>query len=306
MAVELEFIDWLNKRTTPQSGIVVGIGDDAALLKVPAGRQLVVTTDMLVEGVHFDLADATAERVGRKALGVNLSDLAAEAASPLAALVSLSLPKKGNALELAKELLEGMMPLANKHRCPIVGGDTNVAAGPLTISVTAMGTVAENQAWLRSGAQPGDRLLVTGQLGGSLLGRHLDFEPRVAEAMAIRDRYEVHAALDISDGLALDLARMLAASGVGAIVEVDRIPISSAAVTMAQRDGKAPLDHALGDGEDFELLLALPPDEAKRLCDTQPLQCGWTDIGEITQTCDCKQRHTDGTLTTLEPLGYQH
>ena len=304
--MELEFIDWLAKQTPLHPGVVQGIGDDAAVLQIEPGEQLVVTTDMLIAGTHFDPRLATAQQIGHKALAVNLSDLAAMAAKPLAAFVSLSLPSD-NASHTAQGIAQGMQPLAEQHRCTLAGGDTNVVAGPLALSVTALGTVPAGQAWLRSGARPGDRLLVTGQLGGSLLGHHLEFEPRVQEALHLRANYRIHAALDISDGLSLDLQRMLQQSGVGAIVDVEHLPVSLAAVARAKSEGqKSPLEHALGDGEDFELLLAVPPDHARQLIDQHPLKCGLTDIGEITKSLGLHQRNATGPITPLPVTGYQH
>lgn len=304
--MELEFVQWLSQQLPPNSTAPLGLGDDAAVLSVPVGRKLVVTTDMLSDGVHFDLAQHGAAQIGRKSLAVNLSDLAAMAAEPLAAFVSVSLPRGAGALQLARELYAGILPLAEQYACPIAGGDTNSTDGPLTIAVTALGTVAPGQEWRRSGAQPGDRVLVTGSLGGSLLGHHFDFTPRVREALALAASYDIHAAMDISDGLSLDLSRMVAASGVGAVVEVARVPLTKAAESMAVQTGRTALEHALGDGEDFELLLAVPPDAAEVLLARQPLACGLADIGEFVAGLELQQRSPDGTLKPLKPSGYQH
>lgn len=304
--MELDFVRWLTRQPAADPRVAVGIGDDAAVLQVPANRQLVVTTDMLIEGSHFELNHHTAEQIGRKALAVNLSDLAAMAAEPLAAVVSLSLPRGQENPALARGLSSGMTMLAQQFDCPVVGGDTNVAAGPLAVSVTVMGTVESDQGWLRSGAQVGDRLLVTGKLGGSLRGHHLDFTPRVAEALQLARDYQVHAALDLSDGLALDLSRMIAASGVGAVVDVPGVPISPAAEQMALESGKTPTTHALSDGEDFELLLAVAPDEAEKLLAAQPLACGLTDVGEIIAEQQMLQRDASGETTPLAAEGFEH
>lgn len=304
--MELEFVAWLKSRLDGGAGLPMGIGDDAAVLDIPAGRQLVATTDMLVAGSHFDADRTTAEQIGRKALAVNLSDLAAMAATPLAAFVSLSLPAGDQAGQVARLLIEGLLPLSEKYDCPVAGGDTVVARGPLVVSVMALGTVNPGAAWLRSGATPGDRLLVTGQLGGSLAGRHLDFEPRVFEALLLHDHYKVHAAMDISDGLAIDLRRMTKESSAGAIVDTARVPISPAASAMSHTTGRSPLEHALGDGEDFELLLAMPPTEAERLINDQPLSCRVTDVGEFTRELSLQSRDVAGALTPLPATGYEH
>ena len=304
--MELEFVKWLASRSMPNPNIALGIGDDAALLNPPGTRQLVVTTDMLTDRVHFDLREHSAEQVGYKALAVNLSDLAAMAAVPMAAFVSINVPRSASNTSLPRELITGMRRATEQITCPIAGGDTNVTDGPLVVSVTAVGSVESGCAWLRSGGQPGDRLLITGQLGGSLLGWHLDFTPRVYEACQLRATCDIHAAIDISDGLALDLSRMIEASGVGAIVDIEHVPVSPDAIKLSKQSGKSPLAHALGDGEDFELLLAAPADVATLLCDAQPFDCGFTDVGELTAEGGLQQRDASGLVSPLAANGYQH
>ena len=175
------------------------------------------------------------------------------AARPVAALVSLALPWSGG-LTLAKELYEGLLPLADSFALAVVGGDTNSWAGPLVISVTAVGEATERGPLLRSGGRAGDAVLVTGQFGGSLLGRHFDFPPRIREALLLRERYDLHAGIDVSDGLSLDISRLAAASGCGAALDLAAIPVAPAAEDLARREpgGLTALEHALGDGEDFE------------------------------------------------------
>ena len=156
----------------------------------------------------------------------------------------------------------------------IAGGDTNSWDGPLVISVTALGEVTADGPLCRSGAKPGDRIIVTGSFGGSILGRHLDVEPRIEEALLLNQRYRLHAGIDCSDGLSLDLWHLCEASRCGAIVDIDRVPIAPAAERTCQttNDGTSPLDHALSDGEDFELILAVPPESAQRMLADQPLE----------------------------------
>jgi thiamine-monophosphate kinase len=270
--MESQFIAWLRGRLPPHRLLRLGPGDDAAVLDMSGIEGCVVTVDLLSDHVDFELSAADPRRVGRKALAVNLSDLAAMAAQPLAAVVALLLPREGG-LRLAVELYEGLLPLAERFGVAIAGGDTNSWDGPLAISVTLLGKTAGRGPLRRAGARPGDRILVTGAFGGSLLGRHFDFEPRVAEALLLNEQYELHAGIDVSDGLALDLSRVAAESGCGAVVQTGAVPISPDAVRAAheQPDGRTPLDHALGDGEDFELILAVPPAEAQRLLADQPL-----------------------------------
>ena len=163
-----------------------------------------------------------------------MSDLAAMAAEPLAGVVALVLPQTGG-LELAIELYEGMLPLAEKHGLVIAGGDTNSWDGPLVVSITLLGKVTPRGALRRGGAKAGDRILATGAFGGSILGRHLDFEPRVAESLLLNERYELHAGIDVSDGLSLDLSRMAEESGCGAMLQLDKIPIADDARRLAEQ-----------------------------------------------------------------------
>lgn len=308
--METEFLDWLRGRLGRHRRLPLGINDDAALLEMLAGGTAapgcVLTVDLLTEGVDFRLAETTPERIGRKALAVSLSDLAAMAARPLAALVAAALPR-ADALNLAKRLYGGLLPLAERYDVAIAGGDTNTWDGPLVISVTAVGEVGPRGPLRRDGARPGDAILVTGDFGGSILGKHFDFEPRIEESLLLQDRYELHAGMDVSDGLSLDLSRMCAASGCGAVLEVDAVPISDAAIKVAaeRAGGTTPLEHALTDGEDFELLLAAPLEEAQRLVAEQPLSVPLTIVGEFIAQPGLWRRES-GQLAPLAARGYLH
>src|SRR5215212_4139056 len=246
-AGEFAYIDWLRQRTPPAAGVLVGPGDDTAVLRPPA-RPLLVTTDMLLDGSCFRLAEAGPRRVGRKAIAVNLSDIAAMAGVPTAAVVSVGLPRTGGR-ELAEALYLGMREMADQFGVPLVGGDTNSWDGPLSISVTMLGEATERGAVLRSGAQVGDWVQVTGPLGGSILGHHLDFTPRVREALALHQSASLHAMIDLSDGLAKDLHHICAESRCGAVLSADAIPITEAARELSKLDGRPALEHALTDGE---------------------------------------------------------
>jgi thiamine-monophosphate kinase len=287
--------------------LLVGAGDDAAVLELTQRQGCVVTVDMLTEGVDFVLSQVSPRRVGRKSLAVNLSDLAAMAARPVTAVVALALPRIGG-LELAKELYEGLIPLAEQYGIAIAGGDTNTWDGPLVISVTALGETTSHGPLKRSGAQPGDAIIVTGQFGGSILGHQFDFEPRVAEALALAANFALHAGIDVSDGLSLDLWRMAKESGCGAVIDLNKVPIAQAAVTLANSgdDGDTPLAHALADGEDFELILAVPPDAAERLLAEQPLACGCTRIGEFIAEPGLWQLDAARGRLPLVPRGFEH
>ena len=302
--MELDFIRWLRGRLPDDARLRVGPGDDAAVLDV--GRGLVVTTDMVTDGVDFHLERCDPRRAGRKALAVNLSDLAAMAAQPLAVVVSVALPRKG-AAELARALVEGMIPLAQEFDVAFAGGDTNTWDGPLAISVTALGEVTEHGALLRSGAKPGDAIVVTGSFGGSILGKHFDFQPRIREALYLNANYRVRACIDVSDGLARDLSHMATASACGAVLDIEAVPIADAARELAVTSvGRTALDHALGDGEDFELLLAMSPEEAARVLADQPLDAPLARVGEFIAEPGFWRRTSDGKSQPLEPTGFEH
>jgi thiamine-monophosphate kinase len=306
--MEADFLRWLRERLPPHPLLMLGIGDDASLLATAGRRNLVVTTDLIADGVDFDLKIDNPRRVGHKALAINLSDLAAMAAQPLAAVIALNLPREGGE-HLATELYEGVLPLAERFQVAIAGGDTNSWDGPLVISVTAFGEVIAKGPLRRRGAQPGDRIIVTGSFGGSIIGRHLDVQPRVEESLRLHERYLLHAGIDCSDGLALDLWRICEESHCGAVVDVGSIPIAEAAKKLSadRNDGILPLQHALSDGEDFELILAVPPQAARQMLIDQPLDgVTLTDIGEFTAERSLFQRHAACDKRPLEARGYQH
>jgi len=299
---EFAYIDWLRRRTPADARVVIGPGDDAAAVRVRGDVPLLVTTDMLLEGSCFRLAEAGPRRVGRKALAVNLSDIAAMAGRPLFAVVSVGLPREGGRA-VAEELYRGLREMADAFDTALVGGDTNSWDGGLVISVTLIGESTERGPVRRSGARPGDWLLVTGPLGGSILGKHLDFTPRVREALALHQAADLHALIDISDGLAADLSHICAESRCGAVLRANDIPIADAARLL--QDAHSPLDHALGDGEDFELIAAVSPEDGRRLVETQPA-AGTTlvKVGECVAEGLWLER--DGRREVLEPKGYVH
>jgi thiamine-monophosphate kinase len=299
---EFAYIDWLRRQTPPDPRVLSGPGDDAAALRLTPNAACLLTTDMLLEGSCFLLAEAGPRRVGRKAMAVNLSDIAAMAGRPVAAVVSLGLPRQGGRA-LAEELYRGLREMADAFATALAGGDTNSWDGPLVISVTLLGEATQRGLVRRGGAQPGDWLLVTGALGGSILGKHLDFTPRVREALHLHALADLHAMIDVSDGLAIDVHHLCAESGCGAVLRAEAIPVSDAARAMT--DGRPPLEHALGDGEDFELVFALAPAEARSLLQAQPVP-GITlaHIGEcVDQGLWLEQ---EGARRPLEPRGYEH
>jgi thiamine-monophosphate kinase len=300
---EFAYIEWLRRVTPAAVGVVVGPGDDTAVLRPPRGP-LLVTTDMLLEGSCFRVAEAGPFRVGRKAVAVNLSDMAAVAGIPTAAVVSVGLPRTGGR-ELAEQLYLGMRDAADAFGVPLVGGDTNSWDGPLAISIALLGEASARGPVLRSGARVGDWIMVTGALGGSIFGHHLDFTPRVREALKLHELADLHAMIDLSDGLGRDLSHICTASHCGAVVFAEAVPVSEAARELAARDGRPPLDHALSDGEDFELVFTVSAADGDRLLREQPVPGITTSrIGEI--VADGYWLERAGNRESLEPRGYEH
>jgi len=289
----------------------VGIGDDAAVIDPPSSkppeRQLVACTDQIIDGVDFELSQLQEQGkpladIGFKAMAINLSDIAAMGAEPSSALVTLTLPHQ-DATRIAGEVYEGIVEAAEKYEIAIAGGDISTYDGPLAISVTLLGEVATNRSWLRSGAQEGDAILVTGPVGGSILGRHLRPTPRLDLVKPLRERVNVTAAIDISDGLSLDLDRLCAASSLGAELDTDKIPIPPDAEQLAQQTGHTPSEHAWRDGEDFELIVTMSQSDAEAI--TRDQTRGLVQIGTVTGRTGLWQRQK-GKVVRLSPQGYLH
>lgn len=280
----------------------IGIGDDMAQIQFADDVPVFITTDMLLDGVHFDLKKTTLKQAGYKAMAVNLSDCAAMATAPVAAVVSVALPKEFGAKEL-KQLHAGITLAGDRFGCVLVGGDITKwkKKGPFVISVAMLSRQAGNAPIKRSGAKVGDCICVTGSLGGSGYGRHLKFEPRVKEAIQIAHTVTVHSMIDISDGLSSDLNRICQQSNVGAIIYADRIPVSADA-----RRSKDPLSSALNDGEDFELLFTLAPKDCEMLLKTWNGKVTIARIGAITNTKKMQIKMPDGRVCKLTPGGYDH
>jgi thiamine-monophosphate kinase len=278
----------------------VSIGDDAAVLTPPRGQELVLTTDAVVEGVHFRWRTTDPRSLGHKALAVNLSDVGAMGARPLGFLLTLALPRgiDGSRLD---GFFAGLFALARASHCPLVGGDIT-RARDFAATITAIGAVPRGRALLRSGARPGDRLFVTGSLGGAAAGLALLERGRVTSAseralarrqIAPRPPFSVggrlvrlrlaHAAIDVSDGLAQDLGHVLDESGVGARLELERLPLAPGLTRAAARLGLDPLSLALSGGEDYELLFAAPPRAPSAAVLGRRLQCRVTEIGVVTR-----------------------
>lgn len=305
--MEIKWLESLKKRfgSIKTDTLLLGIGDDAAVF-APMESPFVVTVDMLTDGVDFLLEQTPPDligRIGRKALAVNLSDIAAMGAVPFSVVIAVALPKEG-AAQLADALFDGILPLAQKYNVSIAGGDTNTWSEGLVISITAFGMCTEKGPIKRSGAKAGDQILVTGAFGGSILGRQFTFEPRINEILHLHRHYEIHAAIDVSDGLSLDLSRLAAASHLGAVLFENAVPVHPDAFRMD--DSKTPIEHALSDGEDFELILAVPQDVAEKLIREQPLDVPITNIGFFQSELGLWIEKSGGKRQEINPSGYEH
>jgi thiamine-monophosphate kinase len=297
MAGEFDVIEWVRQQQLKAAGagfVLVPPGDDLAVLKWPADDLLLVGCDQVLDGVHFDARAAPPRQIGRKVMNRNLSDCAAMACLPAAAVVTVALPR-GAGADYAKDLYLGLRDAADPFDCPIVGGDTGSWDGKLVMTVTVLGRSAGVTPVTRKGARPGDAIFVTGPLGGSILGRHLDFEPRVTLARQIVGPMGPTAMIDLSDGLSRDLGHVCRESGVGAVVEASAVPIHDDAHLLMQRDGRSPLEHALHDGEDYELLLTAKPRTTFLL----------KRIGTITAEPGVWLQ-AEGGREPLEPKGWEH
>lgn len=287
--------------------VELGIGDDCALLNLPVGQQLAVTTDTMVEGVHF-LANVDPEALGHKLLAVNLSDLAAMGAKPFAVTLSLSLPKIDHSW--LEAFSRGFMQLAHCHAVDLVGGDTT--SGSLTLTVQAMGFIPQSQALLRSAAQPGDLIYLSGEIGDAGLGLKIRLnqhqqedpgallalerpQPQVATGLALRG--VAHACIDISDGLLADLGHILERSGVGACLDWDALPLSSAVSRYIEMTGDWQMPLIAGD--DYQLCFTVSADQQHRV----PEHC--VRIGQIEADTGLRI-FKSGCLQTIEGTGYEH
>jgi thiamine-monophosphate kinase len=311
---EFDIIERFFTRRTQRRDVLLGVGDDAALLEVPPGRALVAATDTLVEGRHF-LVGAPGRSVGHQALAVNLSDLAAMGAEPAFALLALCLPEVRE--DWLGDFAQGFHALAEAHGVALVGGDT--VRGPLVVTVEVLGFVEPEQALRRSGARPGDQLYVSGAPGEAAAGlealrrggpveeddplirRYLYATPRLELGRALRGR--ASAAMDVSDGLLGDLGKLCTASGVGARLDLDALPVSE---QLAAAHDRAACEHfVLAGGDDYELLFTLPAADAGRLEAQLGRICRVTRIGEIGAGHGIRCRR-DGLAVDVAGRGYDH
>jgi thiamine-monophosphate kinase len=304
--------------TPPRDDVALGIGDDAALLAPPRGHEVVVSTDTLIAGRHFP-EDTDPQAVGWKALAVNLSDLAAMGAEPRWFTLALTLRMVDP--DWLAGFAAGLGAMAREAGVALVGGDTT--QGPLSITITAMGTVPSGKAIRRSGAKAGDAICVTGTLGDAALGlrllgegggrgeaRSADIEhlrtrlnrpvPRVAVGAALREL--AHAAIDLSDGLAGDLSHILEASGVGAEIRAGKLPMSPAFKALSEPEER--LELQVSGGDDYELCVCLPAANVAKL--RKRLDVPLTEVGKVVKGSGLTVLDTKGKRLSLQPFGYRH
>jgi thiamine-monophosphate kinase len=312
---EFDIIARYFARSTPRDDVLLGVGDDAALLMPPPGVALVAATDTLVEGRHF-LPGTPPASIGHNALAVNLSDLAAMGADPAWALLSLSLPDADE--HWLEGFARGLQTLASRHGVALVGGDT--VAGPRVVTVQVLGFVAPEAALRRAGARPGDAIFVSGTPGVAAAGlqllrdgranfdaddprvrRFLYAEPRLALGRALRGR--ATAAMDVSDGLLGDLRKLTAASGVGAHLDLERLPIQP--LLDVGHDREQSERYVLHGGDDYELLFTLPGDDDRAADIATQAGCAVHRIGEIV-AADGVHCRRDGVGEPIGGLGYDH
>ena len=309
------------------SSVIAGIGDDAAALKVSNQTILLTTSDLLIEDIHFDLRFTDSYHLGRKSLAVNLSDIAAMGGTPRFFVVSLALPTHFS-LSFIDELYRGMMEMASHFSTLLVGGDTNASPQKLMISLTVLGEGHPDHICLRSGAQTGDFLFVTGTLGDAALGllslqkdpdsgrqtplhplvaKHLSPLPRIKEGMLLANNHFASSLIDISDGLLIDLNRILNASKKGATVRLNDLPLSREFQEFESSRSFNKISYALTGGEDYELLFTCPPEKEEALLrSAHEKGLAVTKIGVITDSEELLLLDQNKQPYPLDNLGYDH
>jgi len=333
---EFELIRSLRRRFG-QTGrsVLRGIGDDAAIIRLPTNHLLLVSTDLLAEDVHFDLATATFEDIGYKAAAANLSDIAAMGGVPQHMLVAVAIPGSCKSSEIER-LYRGLMHACRRYGVELVGGDTSASRQGLFISVTVTGVTEPGQALRRDGATAGDLLYVTGTLGDSLAGsnilrtrirtkgkagkgqhkrhlrdlieRHLRPTPRIEEGQLLATHHLATAAIDLSDGLSGDLAHVCEESGVGAEIEIAALPLSPACRSYAAAYRLDPSNLALTGGEDYELLFTVSPGNRAKLDRlARRARYRFSCIGTIRpKGFGLRVKHRNGSSRRLPLTSYQH
>ncbi|MBF0622159.1 MAG: thiamine-phosphate kinase [Magnetococcales bacterium] len=307
--------------------IIKGVGDDSAVLNIPRTQHLLTTTDTLIEGVHFN-SDTDPFILGRKALRVNLSDIAAMGGVPHWYVLSLAIPST-TSLKWAEEFARGLDEAGKRFNVSLVGGDMVASTGPIIITITLNGLVGEGRAIMRSSAQVGDRIYVTGTIGDSALGlahrlgrvkisdaHHIEFlkhrhqipEPRLSVGKMLQDTAIARSIIDVSDGLVADLEHICSASGVGARLHADKVPLSDAARAVLDGDDtNRMMQMVLTGGEDYELIFTASADIADAISDiTDQTGVALTEIGEIVKGESVVTVCRDGEPWVLERGGWKH
>jgi thiamine-monophosphate kinase len=269
------------------------------------GKPLVITTDTIAENVDFSLDSASARQIGRKTVAISLSDVAAMGGKPLFVVVSAVLTS-GLPERFARDLYRGIAAAAKRWQCPLVGGDLTTWGGRIVATSTVGGVAAGRKPVTRAGARPGHRLFVTGTLGGSLARKHLSFTPRLAEGAWLARDCTPSAMIDISDGLGVDAAHIASESNAALKIEATSLPVSRAARRLAANGGKTPIERAVSDGEDFELLFSLSPAKARKCLESWPFRTRLTRIGTVERGSGVRLIHPDGRSERIDTRGYEH
>jgi thiamine-monophosphate kinase len=317
---EFGLIDRIAGRVNQMAGVRIGIGDDAAAIDPTAGCVSLVSADMLLEGVHFDLTLCDPVTLGRKSLAVNLSDIAAMGGRPRYCLLSLAIPHD-LPVNFIDGFITGFLACGEEFDVTLIGGDTCSSRGGLVVAVTVIGEQCPERVIRRKGALPGDLIFVTGTLGDSALGlrllrhgeksgeavrKHLDPAPRVREGLLLAEAGIPTAMIDVSDGLLADLGHILKISGVGARIELAKLPLSDAFASYRHEPGADPYLLPLTGGEDYELLFTVPPSKSELLMAIlEPLGMRVTLIGEIAAE-GLSVIGPDGSNHRVTVLGYNH
>ena len=302
---EFSFIKWIKNQQKRDKNVPIDIGDDCASIKMNSKNLCLITTDMLVEGTHFELKKTTPGQVGRKSLACSISDIAAMGCSAKYAVVSICFHRETKT-RFAKDLFLGMKKIADEFNIKIIGGDIVSNKKLLVINVAMLGENNGLRPVTRSASRVGDALMVTGTLGGSIVRKHLTFKPRLREGLMLNKKFKLHAMIDISDGLVADLQHILAASGTGAELYEDKIPVSPDAKQLARKTGLSALDHALHDGEDYELLFTLSQKESEKVLDSGFFSTRISKIGCVKKSMGIELQKSNGEIIRIKPIGYEH
>lgn len=297
--MEKEFIKWLKTALDVQTNTNAGIGDDAAVFTTPPGMKQLLTSDCLVDRVHFDVTTTSLNLIGRKCVAASISDIAAMCGSPKYAIISIVAPRSFS-LDDLKKLCGGMFSVSDAYSCSIIGGDFISHDGPLTINVTILGLGKQNQLRFRFATEVNDSIFVSGALGGSRDGHHLTFEPRVQLGLALGGNPAVHSLTDITDGLVIDLHSILTAGNYGATLIESDIPTSPHLA-----NDKSAIAAALYDGEDFELLFTASSEYQGHL-ENRTSDVAITKIGYINNDPQILLMTDSGDTRQLDVRGYSH